>query len=88
MGLQVRQRDERFPSEQPGLVKFQQPAAVPHADFTPDGAVVQLKNSFPGQEAHFMNKNFDMLKSVAFATVPLKSKICILFCFVCVHQFC
>ena len=59
---QVRQRHPRFPSETTDIIKFEQPAAVVHADYTPEGAIQQLHGSFPGQEAHFLEKDFDMIK--------------------------
>ena len=62
--LQVRQRDERFPSDAVGVVEHEQPACLAHSDFSAHGAILQLKASFPGQEEYFEDKNFDILKSV------------------------
>lgn len=46
------------------MVKYEQPAAVAHSDYTPGGAIEQLKGSFRGQETHFLNREFDMIKCV------------------------
>ena len=60
--LQVRQRDERFPSDAVAVVEHEQPACLAHSDFSAHGAILQLKASFPGQEEYFEDKNFDILK--------------------------
>ncbi|RYC56770.1 hypothetical protein CHU98_g9434 [Xylaria longipes] len=57
----VRRRHPDYPSEKVQLVNYQQPATVAHSDFTPEGAIEQLKGSFPGQEAHFLDKEYDMI---------------------------
>ncbi|KAI7288788.1 hypothetical protein KC343_g1093 [Hortaea werneckii] len=57
----IRQRHPRFPSESTDIITYEQPAAVAHVDYSLDGAIQQLKGSFPGQEAHFLNKDFDMI---------------------------
>ena len=59
---QVRQRDERFPSDAVAVVEHEQPACLAHSDFSLHGAILQLKASFPGQEAYFQDRNFDILK--------------------------
>ena len=62
--MQVRRRHPYYPSERVEVVKYEQPAALAHSDYTPGGAIEQLKGSFPGQEAYFLDKEFDMIKSV------------------------
>ncbi|KAI8949996.1 putative CmcJ-like methyltransferase [Xylaria longipes] len=57
----VRRRHPDYPSEKVQLVNYQQPATVAHSDYTPEGAIEQLKGSFPGQEAHFLDKEYDMI---------------------------
>lgn len=57
----VRRRHPHYPSERVETVKYEQPAAVAHSDYTPRGAIEQLKGSFPGQEAHFLDKEYDMI---------------------------
>ncbi|PVH81087.1 hypothetical protein DL98DRAFT_571444 [Cadophora sp. DSE1049] len=57
----VRQRDERFPSEEMAIVAYEQPACIAHSDYSVDGTTLQLKSSFPGQEKYFEGREFDML---------------------------
>ncbi|KAH6982201.1 putative CmcJ-like methyltransferase [Ilyonectria sp. MPI-CAGE-AT-0026] len=57
----VRRRHPHYPSDRVEVVKYEQPAAVAHSDYTPGGAIAQLKGSFPGQEAHFLDKEYDMI---------------------------
>ncbi|KID93397.1 hypothetical protein MAJ_10634, partial [Metarhizium majus ARSEF 297] len=57
----VRRRHPHYPSERVEVVKYEQPAAVAHSDYTPGGAIEQLKGSFPGQEAFFMGREYDMI---------------------------
>lgn len=59
---QVRKRHEKFPSSEKALVSHEQPACIPHSDYSIQGAILQLKSIFPGQEKHFENKEFDMIK--------------------------
>ncbi|KAL6409725.1 putative CmcJ-like methyltransferase [Ilyonectria robusta] len=58
----VRRRHPHYPSDRVEFVKYEQPAAIAHSDYTPGGAIAQLKGSFPGQEAHFLDKEYDMIK--------------------------
>lgn len=58
----MRKRDDRFPSDQYGVVSHQQPTALAHADYTLDGALMQLAYTFPGQEEYFKDKEWDMIK--------------------------
>ncbi len=44
------------------LADYEQPARLAHSDYTPLGALLQLKSSFPGQEKYFEDKEFDMIK--------------------------
>jgi hypothetical protein len=63
--LQVRKRDERFPvpaEAKPVPVSHEQPATIPHCDFSLFGKDVQLEMSFPGQTEYFKSKDFDLLK--------------------------
>ena len=62
--LQVRQRDERFPSDAVAVIEHEQPACLAHSDFSVQGAISQLKAFFPGQQEYFEGKKFDILKSV------------------------
>ncbi|KAI1359611.1 putative CmcJ-like methyltransferase [Xylaria arbuscula] len=57
----VRRRHPNYPSEKEETVKYEQPATVAHSDYTPEGAIQQLKGSFPGQEAYFLDKEYDMI---------------------------
>lgn len=57
----VRKRHPDYPTEKATVVKHEQPAAVAHTDYTRGGAVQQLKGSFPGQEEHFLDKEYDMI---------------------------
>lgn len=59
---QVRKRDERFPSENVVVVTHEQPAVLAHSDYSVDGAIMQLQASFPGQEAYFKSREYDMIK--------------------------
>jgi hypothetical protein len=58
----VRKRDERFPSDELAIVTHEQPACLAHSDYSVDGAMLQLSASFPGQEEHFKDKEFDIIK--------------------------
>ncbi|OTA87933.1 hypothetical protein M434DRAFT_130615 [Hypoxylon sp. CO27-5] len=58
---QVRKRDARFPSNELAIITHEQPACLAHSDYSIRGAILQLKNSFPGQEEYFENKEFDMI---------------------------
>lgn len=49
------------------MVRYEQPAAIAHSDYTPRGAIEQLKGSFPGQEASFQDHEYDMIKCVFFS---------------------
>lgn len=63
---QVRKRDPTFPWEDEiKLIKHEQPAVVAHSDYSPQGALMELKAVFPGQEIFFEDKEFDILKFVA-----------------------
>lgn len=57
----VRKRDERFPSNTPAIVSHQQPACLPHSDYTVHGAMLALEDAFPGQGEYFAGKEFDMI---------------------------
>jgi len=54
----VRKRDERFPSEEQAIVSHEQPACLEHSDYSVDGAMLQLKASFPGQEEFYKTAEF------------------------------
>ncbi len=60
--FQVRKRDKRFPSDEVVIVTHEQPACLAHSDYSVAGAMLQLEASFPGQEKHFKDKEFDMIK--------------------------
>ncbi|KAF2722640.1 putative CmcJ-like methyltransferase [Polychaeton citri CBS 116435] len=64
----VRKRHPRFPSDTLEIIDFEQPAAVAHTDYTCGGAVQQLHGSFPGQHAHFLGKDYDLIKYVTLWT--------------------
>lgn len=61
--VQVR-RDPAFPAEAGKEVSMAQPAALPHADFTRNGAFLRLQQACAGQEALYQDEDFDMLKCV------------------------
>ncbi|KAK4643020.1 hypothetical protein QC761_402305 [Podospora bellae-mahoneyi] len=59
---QVRKRDPAFPS--PGavsIVSHEQPAGVPHSDFSVGGLPLQIELSFPGQWENLKDKEFDVI---------------------------
>lgn len=63
---------------------FEQPAALPHSDFSTRGAFLHLSEAFPNQEQHFEDKDFDMLKLVM---IPLSTHLCrIIYLFLFYHQ--
>ncbi|KAI1144799.1 putative CmcJ-like methyltransferase [Nemania diffusa] len=57
----VRQRDERFPSNQLAIITHEQPACLTHSDYSTYGARLQIESSFPRQERFFEGKEFDMI---------------------------
>ena len=59
---QVRKRSPGFPVAEGMKVEFEQPAALPHTDFSVHGAFQRMEEAFPGQEQHYKDKDFDMLK--------------------------
>ncbi|KUJ17108.1 uncharacterized protein LY89DRAFT_646248 [Mollisia scopiformis] len=61
MDLQVRRRHPDFPNSVGKRVEFDQPAGLPHCDFSPGGAVIQMSEAFPGQDKHWKGKDFDLL---------------------------
>ncbi|KAL8899811.1 MAG: hypothetical protein Q9207_006010 [Kuettlingeria erythrocarpa] len=60
--LSVRKRDDRFPSDEVAIVTHEQPACLAHSDYSNAGALLQLSASFPGQEEHFQDKEYDIVK--------------------------
>ncbi|KAL8861045.1 MAG: hypothetical protein Q9178_002558 [Gyalolechia marmorata] len=58
----VRKRDDRFPSDEVAIVTHEQPACLAHSDYSNAGALLQLSASFPGQEEHFKDKEYDIIK--------------------------
>lgn len=62
MDYQVRKRAPGFPEAVGQRVDFEQPAAMPHTDFSVDGAFMRMQEAFPGQEDHYKNKSFDLIK--------------------------
>lgn len=58
----MRNRDPRYPCKEEAIVTHEQPAGIPHADFSVDGAVMQLDYAFPGQIDYFKDKEYDLLK--------------------------
>ncbi|KAF7503085.1 hypothetical protein GJ744_004332 [Endocarpon pusillum] len=61
MDFQVRKRVPEFPHKIGVKVEFEQPATVPHTDFSVSGAFMRMKDIFPGQEEHYENKSFDLI---------------------------
>jgi hypothetical protein len=45
------------------VITHEQPARITHSDYSVDGAMLQLRDSFPNQEEYFEDKEFDMIKS-------------------------
>jgi hypothetical protein len=62
--LQVRKRDERFPSDIKVIVSHEQPASLAHSDYSVQGAKLALRDAFPGQEKYYENRDYDMIKYV------------------------
>ncbi|KAI0448369.1 hypothetical protein F5B21DRAFT_497736 [Xylaria acuta] len=61
MDLQVRKRHPDFPNSVGKRVDFDQPAGLPHCDFSTGGAVIQMTEAFPGQDQHWKGQDFDLL---------------------------
>jgi len=61
MEFVVRKRDERFPSDDLAVVTHEQPACLAHSDYSVDGALLQLRASFPGQEEYFQDEEYDII---------------------------
>ncbi|MCJ1309173.1 hypothetical protein MMC25_002829 [Agyrium rufum] len=61
MDFQVRKRASGFPHAIGARVEFEQPAAMPHTDFSVEGAFMRMKEAFPGQQEHYNGKSFDLL---------------------------
>lgn len=64
MRAKVRKRAPGFPRQTGAKAEFEQPAAMPHTDFSVAGAFLRMKDVFPGQEEHYEKKSFDLLKWV------------------------
>jgi len=62
---QIRRRSPKYPAQIGNDAVFEQPAALPHSDFSTRGAFLHLSEAFPGQEEHFKDKEFDLIKLVA-----------------------
>ncbi|VUC30708.1 unnamed protein product [Clonostachys rosea] len=60
--FQVRKRSAHFPGGHGQRVDFAQPAAVPHTDFSVDGALRRMAELLPGQEDNYIHKEFDLIK--------------------------
>lgn len=60
----MRKRAPGFPHEIGAEVDYEQPAAMPHTDFSVEGAFMRMREAFPGQERHYENKDFDLIKYV------------------------
>jgi hypothetical protein len=74
MSMTVRKRDARFPvaeESEPFFVTHEQPAPIPHSDFSLRGKDVQLEMAFPGQTIHFKDRDYDLIKCVARVSSPL-----------------
>ncbi|KAK2601552.1 hypothetical protein QQS21_004870 [Conoideocrella luteorostrata] len=61
MDFQVRKRAEGFPTAVGTRVEYEQPAAMPHTDFSVEGAFMRMCEAFPGQEKHYESKSFDLI---------------------------
>ncbi|MCJ1385772.1 hypothetical protein MMC17_008896 [Xylographa soralifera] len=64
MDLITRKRDPAFPNNVGAVVTHEQPAGIPHTDFSVTGAFSQMEGAFPGQKMYYENKSFDLLKCV------------------------
>jgi hypothetical protein len=58
----VRKRAPGFPHDLGVRVEYEQPAAMPHTDFSIDGAFMRMEEAFPGQEVFYRSRSFDLLK--------------------------
>lgn len=45
------------------MITHEQPARITHSDFSINGAMLQLRDTFPDQEKYFEDKEYDMIKS-------------------------
>ncbi|KAK3379094.1 putative CmcJ-like methyltransferase [Lasiosphaeria ovina] len=61
MNFIVRNRDARYPSTEEAVVTHEQPAGIPHADFSREGGLMQLDYAFPGQLEYLKDKDYDLL---------------------------
>ncbi|KAK3372249.1 putative CmcJ-like methyltransferase [Podospora didyma] len=59
--LNVRKRDSDFPSITRGYTDFNQPSRKPHCDVSQQGALMDLRFAFPGQDHIWAGKDFDIL---------------------------
>jgi len=57
----VRRRSPQYPAQICDDAVFEQPAALPHSDFSTRGAFLHLSEAFPGQEEHFADNDFDLI---------------------------
>lgn len=57
---QVRKRSALFPTKPGQLVKYLQPAAMPHVDFTSRGSFIRMSHFFP--KDMYEEKSFDLIK--------------------------
>ncbi|RMJ08400.1 hypothetical protein CDV36_011981 [Fusarium kuroshium] len=62
MNVVVRKRDPRYPAPGNSIeVSHEQPAGIPHTDFSVNGLPLQTELSFPGQWIHLKDMDFDIL---------------------------
>ncbi|KAI4287470.1 MAG: hypothetical protein L6R35_003276, partial [Caloplaca aegaea] len=57
----IRKRSPDYPAKIDNDAVFEQPAALPHSDFSTRGAFLHLSEAFPGQEKHFADKDYDLI---------------------------
>ncbi|KAJ2994000.1 hypothetical protein NUW58_g1671 [Xylaria curta] len=57
----VRKRDEDFPAVSRLYQDHEQPLRSPHIDWTAKGSKLQLRDSFPGQDHIWLDKDYDII---------------------------
>ncbi|EME85067.1 uncharacterized protein MYCFIDRAFT_135396 [Pseudocercospora fijiensis CIRAD86] len=57
----IRQRDPSFPKSTTMYVNYEQPATIPHCDYSQQGCYDAIETAFPGQDAFWRDKEFDVI---------------------------
>ncbi|KAH6988112.1 hypothetical protein BKA56DRAFT_630060 [Ilyonectria sp. MPI-CAGE-AT-0026] len=63
LDFQVRRRHPDFPGGKERRAEFAQPSTMAHADFSSRGAFLRMADIFPGQEASYENRKFDLINN-------------------------